>query len=133
MTYDSMKSELKLRLILTSQSHTANEMAKSAGINPTKSWANGEVVHPKAKNVHKQNGCLLEVEDTSLAGALEQLQNVLQSQSASLLDLPNNVEVELSCIVYLSGEAPALYLEPQHVKFLASMGAAVDIDVYMLE
>jgi hypothetical protein len=133
MTYDSMNSELKLRLILTSQSHTANEMAKLAGINPTKSWASGEVVHPKAKNVHKQNGCLLEIEDASLAGALKRLQKDLQSQSASLLDLPEDIDIELSCIVYMSGEAPELHLESQHVEFLASMGAAVDIDVYMLE
>lgn len=133
MTSDSMKSELKLRLILTSQSHTANEMAKLAGINPTKSWASGEVVHPKAKNVHKQNGCLLEIEDASLAGALKRLQKDLQSQSASLHDLPKNVDIELSCIVYLSGEAPELHLEPKQVEFLASVGAAVDIDVYMLE
>jgi len=133
MTYDSVNSELKLRLVLTSQSHTANQMAKFAGINPTKSWASGEVVHPKAKNVHKQNGCLLEIEGDSLAEALKRLQKDLESQTASLLDLPENIDIELSCIVYISGEAPELHIEPQQVDFLASMGAAVDIDIYMLE
>lgn len=133
MTYDSMNFELKLRLILTSQSHTANEMAKLAGINPTKSWASGEVVHPKAKNVHKQNGCLLEIEDASLAGAIKRLQKDLQARSATLLALPKDIDVELSCIVYLKGAVPELHLGPQDINFLASIGAGVDIDVYMLE
>jgi len=128
-----MNSELKLRLVLTSQVHTASELAQFANICPSKSWSSGDVVHPKARNVHKENGCLLEVKDASLAAATKRLLSDLQAQSATLLNLPADISVELSCIVYMKDAAPELHLETQDVSFLASIGAEVDIDVYMLE
>jgi len=129
----TMKSELKLRLILTSKSLTADDMATLAGISPSKSWTRGQVVHPSAKNVHKENGCLLQIEDSSLSSAAKRLEETLQAQSAALLELPKDVDIELSCVVYLKGAAPELHLEPQTVDLLASIGAGIDIDIYTLE
>jgi hypothetical protein len=54
-----------------------------------------------------------------------------QIKSSTLTSL-DGVDVELSCVVNVRGAVPELHLEPAVVRFAASVGAALDIDVYVL-
>lgn len=44
----------------------------------------------------------------------------------------DGIDVELSCIVNVYGSVPELHLDPNVVQFAASIGAALDFDVYVL-
>ena len=122
-------SEIKLRLVLTSKTLSPKEISARAKITPTTTWKSGDVVHPRATNVHKENGCTVEIIDTALSAAAERLVDRLKSAVLANLD---GVDVELSCIVNVYGSVPELHLDPDVVQFAASIGAALDFDVYVL-
>ena len=125
-------SDIKLRLVLTSTKLSPEEICAQAKITPSKTWKTGDVVHPRATNRHKENGCVVEVVDGALSAAARQLIERLRAQSATLTNL-TAIDVELSCIVNLYQEsAPEMHLDPEVVAFAASIKAALDFDVYFL-
>lgn len=123
--------EIKLRLVLTSTAQTPEQIVAQAGIVPSESWRIGEVVHPRATNRHRENGCMVEVIDSALSSAAKLLTDAVRTQSATLTNL-TSVDVELSCVVYVYDVMPELHLDPEFVAFAASIGAALDFDVYVL-
>ena len=124
-------SNVKLRLVLTSTALSPQEISARAKITPSKIWKSGDVVHPRATNRHKENGCVVEVEDTALSAAANQLIDRLEGQAATLANLAD-IDLELSCIVNVRGSVPELHLDPAVVAFAASIKAALDFDVYVL-
>jgi len=124
-------SNLKLRLVLTSTTLSPQEISARAKIAPSKIWKTGDVVHPRATNRHKENGCVVEVVDNALSAAAKQLIDRLKKQSATLVDL-KDIDIELSCIVNVQGSVPELHLDPEVVAFAASIKASLDFDVYVL-
>ena|SRR5688572_24537227 len=124
-------SDIKLRLVLTSATLSPQEISSRARITPSMTWKTGEPVHPRATNLHKENGCVVEVVDTALSAAAKRLMAQVKGQSATLAGLVD-VAVELSCVVNVRGAVPELHLEPDVVAFVASIKAALDVDVYVL-
>src|SRR5262245_14173522 len=104
-------SDVKLRLVLTSTTLSPQEISSRTRVTPSKTWKSGDVVHPRATNRHKENGCVVEVSDTALSAAAKKLIDQLGRQSAMLTDLPG-IDIELSCIVNVHGSAPELHLDP---------------------
>jgi Domain of unknown function (DUF4279) len=124
-------SDIKLRLVLTSKTLSPEQISARAKITPSKTWRSGDVVHPRATNRHKENGCTVEVVDTALSAAAKRLSDQLRDQSATLTNLAD-IDVELSCVVNVHGSVPELHLDPEIVAFAASIKAALDFDVYVL-
>jgi hypothetical protein len=121
---------IKLRLVLTSTALATAKIVSLSGINPTRAWTRGDRVHPKAKNVEKENGCLIEVVANALPRAIEDLQQLLAGQRVNLKGLPDEIDRELSCVVYIEDGAPDLYLSADFVRFAADIGASIDFDLY---
>ncbi|GMU74798.1 MAG: hypothetical protein AMXMBFR45_02890 [Gammaproteobacteria bacterium] len=121
---------LKLRLVLTSADWDSEKIVAKAGLNPTRKWARGDRVHPKATNLEKENGCLVEVTGASLSSAAGDLLRILEPTKLHREPLPKEIEVEFSCIVYMEDGAPELHMDQQFVRFAAQLGASIDFDVY---
>lgn len=121
---------IKLRLVLTSTAFATAKIVSISGINPTRAWTRGDRVHPKAKNLEKENGCLIEVVADALPTAIEDLQRLLAGQSVNLKGLPDEIDREVSCIVYIEDGAPDLHLTADFVQFAAGIGASIDFDLY---
>lgn len=121
---------IKLRLVLTSTVLATAKIVSLSGINPTRVWALGDRVHPKAQNVEKENGCLIEVVTNTLPRAIEDLQLLIAGQNQNLKELPKEIDRELSCVVYIEDGAPDLHLSKDFVRFAADIGASIDFDLY---
>lgn len=119
---------IKLRLILTSSVVATAEIVTLSGMYPTRAWERGDRVHPKATNLEKENGCLVEVVATALPRAIEDLQVLLAGQN--LKNLPKEIDREISCVLYIEDGVPDLNLSTDFVRFAADIGASIDFDLY---
>jgi hypothetical protein len=117
---------------MTSGHLSAARIASLSAIVPSRTWAIGDPVHPRAKNTHQDNGCLLEVVEPSLSSATRAMRILLKQQNATLTALPAEIDREFSCIVYIEDGAPELHMNADFVRFAADIGASLDIDVYLM-
>jgi hypothetical protein len=130
-----VEPELKVRLLITSDSTNPSTVSAALGLEPTQKWLKGERVHPKATNKYDHNGWVLVEADYGEKASVEALVNkvfrAIDLNRVKQLTLRDpTVEVELSIIVYLSGSAPSVFLSSHQVKCLAEIGAEIDIDIY---
>lgn len=124
---------MKLRLLWSSNVLVVKELVDVLRIQPTKTWIEGDPVHPLAKNVRKENCVLIEVCGNSLSETASRLIDSLGLSTDHLKVAHANIDVELSCIVTIKSHAPELHLTPEQVKFFSSINAALDIDIYVDE
>lgn len=129
-----MKEIMNVSLTLTDFSCSPNEITEILGVTPTFSWLLGDVINPRSILVRKENGWRLDVpedQDASLNDRVHRLKTVLGSRVENFRNLPADCSVELSCCVRLDGESPEFHLDKQAMIFLASIGAELDVDIYL--
>ena len=127
--------KLKVRLLITSDSLTPDEISEGVGLYPTRHWFKGQPVCPGASKTYEHNGWVLAAEGSGVAVSAENLtEKLLQSIDVSkMLEFKSahqKVEFELSIVVHVSASAPAVSLSPYQVRVLASLNADIDIDIY---
>lgn len=128
-----MSSSVKVRLVLTSLTLSCDQIRAKSGIEFSHNWRQGEAVHPKAINLHKHNGCVLEVRGDHLSLAAAELIGEIDRQGAlKVRPLDPSIDVEVSCVVEIDGGVPELHLDSEVVRFANSLGASIDFDVYVL-
>lgn len=132
MTSSHPSDAIKLRLVLTSDNFSPDEMTRRARLEFPRKWNRGDVVHSLAKNVHTQNGCMLEVTSSSLSRASQTIRQLLTPCAEALSALPPGIDVELSCIVQVTDGSPEVHMDSEMIKFAAMLNASLDVDIYVL-
>jgi len=135
----SAASSIKVRLVVTSGNVHPEEVSSFLGVAPSKTWLQGETVHPKATNVHKENGWVLSIEGRSGEWVAERIVDRLIALipagrlAALCRQHQGSIEVELSVVAHVSGAevSPVISLSPAQVAFLAGCGGAFDVDLYL--
>jgi hypothetical protein len=128
-------SRILVRLTITEYECPAEEITRILGIAPTATWSRGEPMHPRAKNVHHQNGWSFSPPCDPATGLEEQvtaLLDLLAPHTDRFAALPSGVEIDLSCVLYAYTERPAIGFSAQTVRRFAQLGAGIDIDYYDL-
>jgi hypothetical protein len=138
MEDSAMGSQLKVRLVVTSETLLPKTISDLVGISPTTTWLRGETVHPKATNIHKENGWVLSLEDGGTELIAERIIDRLialvpRGKLAALCKQhPGSVAVEMSIIAHLRSESmPSISLTPEQVAFLADCAGSFDVDLYL--
>jgi hypothetical protein len=133
---DAARTRLIVRLNITDFACPPEEITRLLGLTPGKTWRQGELVHPRAKHRHRQNGWRLDAPGDENGTDLDERVSALMDQITPRADrfasLPPGSEVELSCVIYISVPSPVLGLSARNVKRLAELGAHLDLDVYDL-
>jgi len=80
----SAASSIKVRLVVTSGNVHPEEVSSFLGVAPSKTWLQGETVHPKATNVHKENGWVLSIEGRSGEWVAERIVDRLSAKVDAL-------------------------------------------------
>jgi len=98
----------------------------------------GDSVHPRATNIHKENGWVLSLEGGSGELIVEPIIDRLialvpQGKLAALCrQYQGSVSVEISIIAYVSADfLPSISLTPAQAAFLADCNGGFDIDLYL--
>ena len=132
-------SSIKVRLVITSASLASECISNLIGVAATEVWLQGQAVHPKATNVHKENGWVLSVDaesgELTTERVVDRLLNSIPPGKLAALckQYEGSIEAELSVILHVSGSEsiPSISLTPSQVKFLADCSGSFDVDLYV--
>lgn len=139
MEANAPQTLVKVRLVITSDNLPPKIISDFLGVAPTKTWLRGETVHPKATNVHKENGWVLSLEGQSGELITERIIDRLIAMvphgrlTALYKQHQGAVAVELSIVAHVSGSesVPSISLTQAQVALLADCGGTFDVDVYL--
>ena len=130
-----MSAEIIVRLKIQSSDCDPQKITDMLAQVPDKSWIKGER-RANTLSAEPMNGWVLNSgasADTSINHQARALFSRLGNLGClALANTRGRFEIELSCVIYDS-TMPALYLDPDVVAMTASIGAAIDFDVYMME
>jgi hypothetical protein len=129
------QDEIKVYLKITGFECSPDEISNIIDINPTKTWLKNEVIHKRALIRHKENGWILQSglpRDTPIKIQIEDLLGVVLPRKQLFQKLPQGSKIAIYCVVYSTLGRPDISLEPEMVKAIAELGAALDFDLYQL-
>ncbi len=95
----------------------------------------GDDIYPRTIIKRKENGWLLQSNIAPDIRVIEHIENLLAialPQKNHFEKLPEGTDVAIYCIVYSEFGRPDISLKPDMVKAIASLGAALDFDLYTL-
>jgi hypothetical protein len=125
--------EVYVRLKITSENRSPDEVSRLVGLACDRAWCVGDL-RPHTKIAERTNGWVIELSSTGRSSlqtrARELLQRVLP-YAANIKSLAATSLIEFSCVVY-TPQVPPLYLEKDIIDGVAQLGAALDIDLYIL-
>jgi hypothetical protein len=127
--------ESRVRLTVQGFSGHPREVTSLLGVSPSRTWLEGEVVHPKTTLHHKVNGWSLQSPVDSQGVDPERAVRALLDlfpDPSCFARLPANAVASVSCTIYGSQCRPFLCLSPETVARLAAFGLGLDMDPYEL-
>lgn len=126
--------EVVVRLMIVSESRTPQGLTDFIGLSCDKSWCAGET-RPGTTIVEKNHGWIVESQMPRSATLSDQVARLLARLSPHrerIRRISDDEEVLFSCVVY-SERRPPLVFRKEDVRGIADLGAALDVDIYILE
>ncbi|MGV0025828.1 DUF4279 domain-containing protein [Phormidesmis priestleyi] len=130
-----MTSEISASFTLTGLDFEPEEITAKTGITPTKTWVKGDLIHPKAKIQQEHNGWSLQSKLEKSADLQDHVQSVLEQLKPgwrSLIEICSHHFAEIDCVIYTSGQIPAIHFDKAIVEQISKLNAEIDVDLYIL-
>jgi Domain of unknown function (DUF4279) len=131
-----MSTTIQVSATLTGRPIDFVALAKRVPLQPSKTWRGGDKID-QSQVCYKQDGwCLAlpRVEGLHVSGEilrlLEILEPVEESLRATVQDL--GLELEIACVVRIGQQPPSLNLPNPVLARLSTLGASLDVDLYVL-
>lgn len=126
--------ESYVRLMVLSESISPEQISSQLGILGDDTWRVGD----KRKNtaiLEKENGWILhskKEKSVDLEGHIDNIRALISGYESNFKIISDafDCEVQLSCAVYYENEPPLLF-EKEIIIWLNSIGASLDIDLYL--
>ena len=134
-----MKNEIQVDLVIADFPCNPDEITRELGVQPRRTWLEGELVTPGLSMKRKSNGWVLSSGLDKHASYEEHVQALLAIISPNIerfASVCRRYYAEFSCAVYMyykNGESiPWLGFDKEQTKILGDLGIAVDFDMYVL-
>jgi len=113
------------------------EITKRLGIEPTGQFRAGEP-RPSGLGHRRRNGWILKVDPEStfeIDELLKQIQAAVTATPEQIRQVSSELDVEavVTCEVQATSAMPSLWFSHELVRWAASIGAAIDVDIMLLE
>jgi hypothetical protein len=123
-----------VRLAAFSETISPEELRDYIGIAGAETWRVGDK-RAETEILEKENGWSLSSlvdSDSELEDHVYQIMEVMKGHEDKFNNLSkkSGCEIQLSCVVY-DGGTPALFFESEIISWIASIGASLDIDLYI--
>jgi hypothetical protein len=130
-----MKSEISASFTLTGLDLNPDEITDKLKIIPTKIWRKGDLINPKGKIFYSENGWSLQSQLNQSAELEDHLQWIfekLQTQWDSVREICSRYYPEISCVIYVSNQVPAIHFSQEILQEVNQLNAEIDVDIYVL-
>ncbi len=137
-----MATRIAAEFTLTGFGFNPDEVTISLGVQPTRTWRQGD---PRGKTLlrHKSDGWELstgyeELDEENSIDMIKQIRSIfgrLQPHTSKLKEMCARLKVDarVCCVMHIEGDdRPAIYFDRDIVKWLAELGADIDIDLYVV-
>lgn len=134
-----MRPKLDVELRIYGTQINSDQITNLIGIDPTHTWTLGEPIQ-KTSLRRKENAWCYSIpmanEDDNwhLAEAVKRLLQVLLPQVGKIRQICKefDLECEVSCGVYVTGQPPSMDFTPDVISNIAAFNATLDIDVILI-
>ena len=135
METEGMYSEVYAGFELFGTELNPDEVTGLVGITPSRAWRIGDPQRPPIPGVHKNSGWILK-SDLPLSAYLDDhvmwVLERLRPSWSEFARLGAQYEAIISCVVKsYGGDRPPITFEPEVVKRVAELNAALDVDLYV--
>lgn len=129
-----MKPQVRGIMYITDFACSPEEITRVLGVQPSRSWITGQRVGPTLQT-YKSNGWALE---STLAGKanpeahlLELFGRIPSQLIQQLRRIAPACNIQFSLVLEMQDETPPLNLSVDTVQRIASLGASIDVDMYV--
>lgn len=129
-----MRPRFHVRLVITDQNCRPDEITRSTGISPSRSWQKGDR-KGKTLLVEKENGWLLNSSlpaDSPFTDHIRCLLDVIEPVEDQFRAFTEKWDSSIACALYIDDETPELYFEKWILKRIAALNLSFDLDLYCL-
>jgi len=134
-----MKNEIEADVRILDFPYHPDVITEQVGIQPTKTWLQGDLIRRPNGPRYKQNGWKLSSDVDKHVEFGEHIRSLIEQIKPHLerfTKISNQYYTELSCAVYMyfdSDEStPWLHFTKEELHFFDQIGAVVDFDLYVL-
>lgn len=126
--------ENHIRLVVTSRHLSPDQIVRAIGVPGDKVWAFGDR-RDNSEILETENGLIINSRSESSSDIDFHIESIMalvdgmESNFMAFSEIPG-CEIQLSCAVYCHG-APPLSFEKTITGWIGSMGASLDIDIYL--
>jgi hypothetical protein len=120
--------------VITSESDPPDEISSLVGMSGDRSWRAGDL-RDRTTIREKDNGWVVESGLPASAPLESHVDHLLQRLDpfvSVIKMLSERLDVILSCVVYAKHPNPGFHLDSARVEQIARLGAALDVDVYVV-
>lgn len=112
------------------------KITDTLGVIPSKTWNMGDPIR-NSRKTYTYTAWIYSteiVESLNINTSIKQIEELFSSKVDKIIALRKQFELDISIdfiIVIENEEPPAIYFEPEFIKFAADIGAKFDIDTYI--
>jgi len=130
-----VKTSILSSITLTGGDFDPDEVTDALGIEPTKTWRIGDPIQNTLLK-RKHNGWSVATsreESLDLGKQIRDLLRRLEPTFSSIATLRDRVDlnVEVSCAIYIYGETPSMHLDRETLSMIERLDAEIDFDLYV--
>ncbi|CAH2213577.1 DUF4279 domain-containing protein [Tepidibacter aestuarii] len=133
------KTNIKVDFRIVGDNFEPSDITSKLSLTPTSAWKKGDKFTRREKNLEKKYSCWRistgYEESVDIVLQLNKIINILNDKKAILQDLKKvySFDYRIDAVINIeNGEAPALYIESEIIKFANDIGAELDFDLYIL-
>jgi Domain of unknown function (DUF4279) len=134
MSNQEISNRIYATLILRGKELDPQVVTDQLGIKPSKSFKRGDKRTEQKKWHHGFWGLTSDevIQSTDLADHIEWLMNQIEPVRQNLLKIMNekDINAEISCLLILSTDHDELYLKPEILYKISSLGLQLNLDIY---
>lgn len=128
-----MKNETKISLTIYGSDN--NNITEVLNLNPTSIHEKNDLISKKGIIRYQQNMWMYEISENNIEDIeelIESLLNVFENKKDELYSLAQEYDIQISIISYLKEGMPSFHFSRELIKFINSINADIDIDLYPL-
>jgi Domain of unknown function (DUF4279) len=125
--------ETIIRIKILSDTLSPKEISRRLRQKPDRSWNKGTADPKVSRNMAKFNAWILNSglpKDASIEAHVTALLERVRPVAREILELSRTETVDFSCVVYSDAEPPT-YFDNRALSAIASLGANLDVDLYL--